>query len=371
MRIKELDILKGLAIVLIVLGHCNFPFKHFIYLFHVAVFIMCSGYFYKPSYSENTQNLKKYIFKKAKKLYIPYVVCNIIFLLFNNIFFKLNIYSTNYDNNIGIITSISSYIKRIILILSFHGSPQLGGATWFLQALFGITCLYALIDYFITKISQKHHLKMITQLLIGIIFNLIGFFCSLKHLDLMGLERIFSMYILFHFGLILSQKKLIPKNKKFIGLELIITFTILLIATYFGKISLAQNNFENPIFLIIVSLAGWIFLYIISLIISNISILYKLFELIGKNTLPIMILHFLSFKVINLLSVKLFDYPSYMIASFPVLMTDGLWWILYTIVGIFIPICCNQLYNISKNTIIKFLKKFLAIQNKKQKYNAT
>ena len=154
MRIKEIDILKGLAIILIVLGHCNFPYKYFIYLFHVAVFIMCSGYFYKTSYSENAQNLKKFIFKQVKRLYIPYVVCNIIFLLFNNLFFKLNIYSTNIDNNIGIITSIPSYLKRVILILSFHGSPQLGGATWFLQALFGISCLYALIDYNITKIKK-------------------------------------------------------------------------------------------------------------------------------------------------------------------------------------------------------------------------
>ena len=192
---------------------------------------------------------------------------------------------------------------------------------------------------------------MMVQLSVGIIFNLIGFVCSLKHLDLFGLERIFTMYILFHIGLILSQKKFIPKNKLLIGLEFVLTFIILLIANHFGKISLAQNNFENPIFLIVVSVSGWIFLYIISLIISKNHILYRLFEVIGRNTMPIMILHFLCFKIVNLLAVKLFSYPADMIASFPVLMTDNLWWVLYMFVGVSIPICFNQLYHFAKNII--------------------
>lgn len=48
----NIDIIKGIGIILMVGGHCGMPFTHFIYLFHMAIFFMASGYCFNASNSE-------------------------------------------------------------------------------------------------------------------------------------------------------------------------------------------------------------------------------------------------------------------------------------------------------------------------------
>lgn len=60
----EIDIIKGLAIVLMVLGHAETPIHNFIYLFHMAVFFIAAGYFYKEKSSDSIQSVIQYIIKK-------------------------------------------------------------------------------------------------------------------------------------------------------------------------------------------------------------------------------------------------------------------------------------------------------------------
>ena len=44
-RIAWVDGLRGIAILLVVLGHVNPPFKKIIYGFHMALFFIISGFF--------------------------------------------------------------------------------------------------------------------------------------------------------------------------------------------------------------------------------------------------------------------------------------------------------------------------------------
>lgn len=46
-RISEIDIIKALAIIGMVLGHAGALFTHFIYLFHMAVFLLLPVLFIK------------------------------------------------------------------------------------------------------------------------------------------------------------------------------------------------------------------------------------------------------------------------------------------------------------------------------------
>ena len=45
-RDPVLDSMRGIGIVLMVLGHAGFPGSSFIYLFHMALFFMLSGWFF-------------------------------------------------------------------------------------------------------------------------------------------------------------------------------------------------------------------------------------------------------------------------------------------------------------------------------------
>ena len=48
-RDAVLDAMRGIGIVLMVLGHSGFAGSDFIYLFHMALFFMLSGYFFHMS----------------------------------------------------------------------------------------------------------------------------------------------------------------------------------------------------------------------------------------------------------------------------------------------------------------------------------
>ena len=98
-----LDNLKGIAIILMVLGHSGAPFTHWIFLFHMAVFYMASGYTWNNKHVQSFNSLKKYILNKIKTLYVPYVLCNILFVLLNNVFIDSGIYASSeeYLNLIG------------------------------------------------------------------------------------------------------------------------------------------------------------------------------------------------------------------------------------------------------------------------------
>ena len=67
-RDETFDILKGIAIILVLIGHTDFgPFRAFIYSFHMPLFFFIAGYFLKK------RPLQTEIYLSAKRLLIPYL----------------------------------------------------------------------------------------------------------------------------------------------------------------------------------------------------------------------------------------------------------------------------------------------------------
>lgn len=88
-RIPEMDILKGIAIILVVVGHTKIPGNSFIYLFHMAVFFIVSGYFYSEKSSESLKAVWKFTKKKIVSLWIPFSLGISIFTILNNFLYEL------------------------------------------------------------------------------------------------------------------------------------------------------------------------------------------------------------------------------------------------------------------------------------------
>ena len=99
----KISILKGIGIILVVLGHASIiqpkSYQYFhtvIYTFHMPLFLIASGYFFKEQYlNEN----KKYFKKKVKGLYLPFLKFSLAFLLLHNIFYTLGILNSDYGYN--------------------------------------------------------------------------------------------------------------------------------------------------------------------------------------------------------------------------------------------------------------------------------
>ncbi len=363
-RIKEIDIIKALAIIGMVLGHAGAPFTHFIYLFHMAVFFIASGFVYKEISTRKVSDIWRFVLKKIKQLYLPFVICNSIFVLFHNLFLKLNVYTDNaniflYVSEEHVSTqnelALVDIAKNILSGLMFKDSTVMGGALWFLKILFFVSVFYCIFDFIISKLVHKQKYVCAIQGVISLILLAFGFFLSTKSIAILGIDRIASTYWLYAFGHGLCRFCCLYKNwiwKQYLPL-LVLSFVALLILNNFGSISLNVNYYTNPFFFIISSLFGWCFLYSVSYFFTK-WFVGKIMIYIGQRTLVIMMLHFLSFKVVAVLVDLIYNLPAYCIAAFPTLYGEkGMWWILYTIVGVSLPLLADYCYKFLKKKIGK------------------
>ena len=95
-RVEEIDIIKALGILLMVLGHAGTPGTNWIYLFHMAVFVIASGYCFRPKHSETLlKGVLPFIGKRIWQLWVPYAIWQSVFVLLNNWLLKINVYTSN------------------------------------------------------------------------------------------------------------------------------------------------------------------------------------------------------------------------------------------------------------------------------------
>lgn len=71
-RYKVIDVIKGYGICLMVCGHSGAPFTDWIYLFHMALFFIASGYLWNERNAVTKKNVVQYVKRKAKSLWLPY-----------------------------------------------------------------------------------------------------------------------------------------------------------------------------------------------------------------------------------------------------------------------------------------------------------
>ena len=150
-RDNSFDILKGIAIILMILGHCNVgPLKAFIFSFHMPLFFFIAGYFLK------TRSLRDEICLSTKRLIVPYIFsafCVIAIIAIQDIL----------EN--GWTDFFYTKQKLMAFLLGFKGGfyPNwLNGSIrtfWFILALFWARCI---VIFFINKIKSTKILYIIT-----------------------------------------------------------------------------------------------------------------------------------------------------------------------------------------------------------------
>ena len=82
-RLEYLDMVKGLAIILVVLGHIEFishPLRVWISSFHMPVFFIVSGILIRYK-NEADQPLLPLIAKKARQILIPYFWFSLLYFV--------------------------------------------------------------------------------------------------------------------------------------------------------------------------------------------------------------------------------------------------------------------------------------------------
>ena len=237
-RNETFDILRGVTIILVVIGHSGCPnyLRNLIYLFHMPVFYFISGYFFNKN---DKINSFQFIKRKINTLYKPFLVYSFIFLLLSNTFSKL--YLTN-----DVITS-KVFLQKTFNILMFKNSFMLL-PFWFLRSLFIVNIMFLIQYVFIKRINISD--KYI--LIIGIILYIIGSYYCVNNIHLpLEIQREFIFLFFFILGYF-YKSVFIPRLKY----DTLVMFISLIICANFVKIDLAYSIIYNPILLIVCSVFG-------------------------------------------------------------------------------------------------------------------
>lgn len=356
-RNDRLDIMKGILIILVVLGHTNTILTNWIYSFHMAAFFAISGFLWNDKYVTNKESIIKYVKSRLLRLYLPFVVVNIIFVLIHNWLIELRFYTT--DASFAVITAdwpvkqiCQVYgIKEIVIaclksFLLMSGSAPLVSTCWFLSTLFIISIGHLVVRAGIRNIDEKK--KTIVMWVLLILCFAISYLNTLGLINIVGgIHRLFPAYTAYLFGLLFREyyPKFNSCSKKIrystLLIIMIIGFTIVIFSSDIVEIS--KGYIVNPIYFLFGLLQGTISVYVISILIEKLRI-SEYIKYLGKKSMSIMLFHVISFKIVNLFLVLIYGRDMVYLASRPVIYNlPQFWSILYLIVGVSIPVSFDLL----------------------------
>ena len=144
-RNSYVDILKGIGITSIVIGHsCSLLFNSipagpFVYTYHLMIFMFIIGYLIDLSKFEKDKNYKyQYIGKQIIKMLSLYFMYNLVFVLAHNVFVKYHMIDANYY-------TLKDIAKNIFLGIQFLTNEKFLGALWFIPMMLFAKTLFVIL----------------------------------------------------------------------------------------------------------------------------------------------------------------------------------------------------------------------------------
>lgn len=348
-RDKTIDILKALCLIFVILGHCGFPGTQFLYLFHMPLFFMASGYLFDKKKIFSSKDLKIFCFRKIKSLWLPYVIWSTATLLLQNFFLKINFYTNNTEilaysgSSIQDYITLEQFVIRFLKILLFKSGTLFTCAFWFIRVLFVVEIGFAVLIYILNKADLKKNYSEAIIGSIAIVSLIVGQYLSVEHIGLLDFSNCFAGFTLFWLGTLMREHRMvyIAGKKAFI----VLSFIALMILNTKGIVLLNQNNFTSPIFLMCAAICGWSFIYGISNAVSEVANIANMAYQINIAAIDIMVLHFIGFKIIAVIQVIMRGLPLYHLARFPILDGGKGWWFLYFLAGLLFPLSFYKVRN--------------------------
>ena len=349
MRDDAIDIVKGLAIMGIVLGHIGVTFPAFklfhtgvlLYsMWHVAVFFVLSGFFL------NDEKLKKpwsFTIGKVKSLYLKTLCFYIPAVLLHNILIKIGFYSVdvNYGGKKMVLYSGLDFVKKIIESVLLAGREPIVGPLWFAYVLFIALVGYSILSFFIGKFFKDEQYWIVKGLFCFALAMVSSILTQKYSLTLNRLSNSVAVMLLIFFGQLFNVRlRLSYKSGLFaIGAALLFFHEVV----FHGGISLNNNAFNGVFHLLCGGVAAtYMLLYMAKKIEHN--FLGMILSLVGRHSFAIMALHLLSFKICTMLLNGCFGMSIPLAELVPGVGKEYVLAIPYLLIGTFVPVFVAWLF---------------------------
>ena len=358
-RNTVISICKALAIILMVIGHAEAPdaINLFLYEFHMPVFFITAGYFFSLRYlTDETTFIKK----RFKGLYVPFLKWAVFFLIIHNWMFDLGILNEQYGNWTGGVTHPYSWhqMQQNLwnMVTAMGGYDQfLCGAFWFFRGLLVASIAYLFIYKGINSIVGRYsrfadYRELIVTIGVCVSMLLLAAWKTSEGLRILPLIQGGYREIMgtFFFGVGFLFRKW--ENQYRVSWWATIAFAVIvcLFSQYLTANMNWRSSFVQFLSLPIPAVCGFLMTYNIATYLNRQEGIVKRFLVFcGDNTLPIFVFHIISYKLVSLLKIWYYDLDFAQIGCHMVIhehaKTD-LFWVLYTIVGIGVPLAWTWCY---------------------------
>lgn len=285
-RIKEVDIAKGVGILLVVIGHLIDQFDvegqivyRFIYLFHMPLFFFLSGMFFREE-----EKFSVFFIKKFKRLFVPFALANLFFFAVEMT--RAYILGDRYDGSLG-------WVSLPYSVFGLGTVPSmLVHSTWFILALFRIYILYWLLD---KLLGNRKLLLLFTCFVTGVI-GMITAWDELMIGQTLASLPFFCMGNVCGTGF-LNNKKLFDTKRSVVFMTL--SIPVLYFISKYQLTNMAVNCYGNIAFFFLGAVVGILFILWLCVLLQHANLLSNTFSFIGQHTLSILIWHVFAMLVLS------------------------------------------------------------------------
>lgn len=341
------DVLKGLGIISIVIGHTHpsGPVLLFVYSYHLALFVFVSGLqFNTEKYSDNPYLLFQ---NRVRTMWPAYFLYLTFFTLIHNIAMRLHM-----------IPEEELYGEKMIFDhiwdnFVFRGYEPMGGILWFVPVLLITLVVFGIVVYFSFEFFYKVRVACIVIACCSI--GISGMYCNLNDLGL-------NMHI--HTGLLLMPVLMLGFLISYLRIDFeklfrwyiaipcaILVYWLVVVQGY--QIELSVEYVGSALVFYPITICGIYFMCYIGHLINRFPKIAGVFAHFGKYSFDIMALHLFVIKLIDICFGTLIGDTAENISKAPCAY-DQLWFI-YLIASLVISpcirICISKSYSYIKLSI--------------------
>ena len=268
MRDQSFDIMKGIGILAMILGHLGMPtaIDRFIYAWHMPLFFIVSGYFFHQI------SIKESFVKNARNLLVPYFLTAIVLALCAFLKSHLDI-ATLQHHAISIFVGSGSGKNPTELASYFVG------AIWFLLALFWCRIGYNAVMRYISVSYQGGVLALSVAAVIA------GQYILVPTDVLRGIGAM----LFFHVGYLARQHQWFQHKPQWWLIIAILIMTA--ISAYMGSMSMVRNHYSCYPVNVVAAIGFTYLMYWIAKYITRFPLCTKWLSHWGMLSLLILCLH--------------------------------------------------------------------------------
>lgn len=260
-RVAWIDVMRGIGIFLVVFAHIYQNkangINNIIFTFHMPLFFFISGYVYQ----KKEEGFDKYFIRKIKQIVVPYFVWVVLSFVY---WVVLERSFRSAEAQISVAKGFAGIFRAEYYWIMYNV------VLWFLPVLFGVEILFELL----MRLKVHPYVKICMVILSGIV-GIILFDVELPW----GINRVFRYIVFYVAGYVC---RILPKKNNNTGI-----IAVLAVLSGGGNLVLYAMGLRKGVWFYIIGILGILCMMMISILLQRIKVL----ELLGRNTMAILVMH--------------------------------------------------------------------------------